>query len=519
MDWVRNAARFSTATNDIHRVESTELSLGRIMQGRIEDVTAVGQAAPAVREQTEQIGRSRSVRDAYRRLYRFMAITDALSISFALLLAYEIRFHLRAPQADTIVLLLVSPLALLVVYGVFHLYDAYRYSAAEEFRRILLAISLVLGAFLFLDFWSKADYSRTWAALSWAFVTVAALSSRRLWHGKITRDKARGKLAFPTLIVGTNAEAQHLSALMQHPSFGFLPIGMIATAAREADQEDLPVLGTVTELREVIRTVGAECVFAASSAITTDEMKHVAKAVRLEGVQVRVTATLPEVLSSRVAVQSLGGVTALSLRPVRLTGTQTVLKRAFDVVVAGLGTILLSPLLLILAAAVKLTSSGPVLYRQTRVGQRGRPFTMLKFRTMQVGADAMIETLRQEHQVDSLMFKMVNDPRVTGVGRRLRKFSLDELPQLINVIKGEMSLVGPRPPLPEEVTRYEDWQFDRLEVPPGISGLWQVSGRSDLSFDDCVRLDLFYIENWSLAYDLYILAKTIPVLVSKRGAY
>ena len=294
---------------------------------------------------------------------------------------------------------------------------------------------------------------------------------------------------------------------------------MIATAAREADQEDLPVLGTVTELREVIRTVGAECVFAASSAITTDEMKHVAKAVRLEGVQVRVTATLPEVLSSRVAVQSLGGVTALSLRPVRLTGTQTVLKRAFDVVVAGLGTILLSPLLLILAAAVKLTSSGPVLYRQTRVGQRGRPFTMLKFRTMQVGADAMIETLRQEHQVDSLMFKMVNDPRVTGVGRRLRKFSLDELPQLINVIKGDMSLVGPRPPLPEEVTRYEDWQFDRLEVPPGISGLWQVSGRSDLSFDDCVRLDLFYIENWSLAYDLYILAKTIPVLVSKRGAY
>ena len=193
-------------------------------------------------------------------------------------------------------------------------------------------------------------------------------------------------------------------------------------------------------------------------------------------------------------------------------------KRAFDVVVAGLGTIIISPLLLVLALAVKVTSPGPVLYRQTRVGQRGRPFTMLKFRTMQVGADAMIESLRREHGVDNLMFKMADDPRVTRIGRVLRKFSLDELPQLINVIKGEMSLVGPRPPLPEEVTRYEDWQFDRLEVPPGISGLWQVSGRSDLSFDDCVRLDLFYIENWSLAYDLYIIAKTLPVLVSRRGA-
>jgi lipopolysaccharide/colanic/teichoic acid biosynthesis glycosyltransferase len=188
-------------------------------------------------------------------------------------------------------------------------------------------------------------------------------------------------------------------------------------------------------------------------------------------------------------------------------------------VVAGLGTLLLSPLLITLALAVKLSTPGPVLYRQPRVGHRGRPFTMLKFRTMHVGADAMVDSLREEHGVQDLMFKLQDDPRVTRVGRVLRKYSLDELPQLINVIRGDMSLVGPRPPLPEEVTRYEDWQFDRLEVPPGISGLWQVSGRSELSFDDCVRLDLFYIENWSLAYDLYILAKTVPVLISQRGAY
>ena len=285
------------------------------------------------------------------------------------------------------------------------------------------------------------------------------------------------------------------------------------------DAPEFPVLGSVAQLREVIREVGAECVFVASSALSAQEMGHVAKAVRLESVEVRITATLPEVLSSRVAVQSLGGVTALSLRPVRLTGTQALVKRIFDVAVAGLSVLVLSPVLAVIAVAVRVSSSGPALYRQTRVGQRGRPFTMLKFRTMLVGSDALVEDLRERFAVEDLMFKMADDPRVTRVGRFLRRWSLDELPQLFNVISGEMSLVGPRPPLPQEVTRYEDWQFDRLEVPPGISGLWQVSGRSDLSFDDCVRLDLFYIENWSLAYDLYILAKTMPVLVSRRGAY
>jgi exopolysaccharide biosynthesis polyprenyl glycosylphosphotransferase len=330
-----------------------------------------------------------------------------------------------------------------------------------------------------------------------------------------------GALAFPTLVVGTNAEARHLVELMQLPSFGFRPIGMVTTEAGdpEVTDADYPVLGSVDELRDVIRELGVECVFVAASALSAREMGFVAKAVRLEGVEVRITATLPEVLSSRVAVQTLGGVTALSLRPVRLTGTQAVVKRAFDVVVASLCVLILSPVMALLAIAVKVTSSGPIFYRHTRVGQRGRPFTMMKFRTMREGADEMVDDLREQRGVDDLMFKLSDDPRVTRMGRFLRKWSLDELPQLFNVIRGEMSLVGPRPPLPREVTHYEDWQFDRLEVPPGISGLWQVSGRSDLSFDDCVRLDLFYIENWSLAYDLYILAKTVPVLISSRGAY
>ncbi|MEO8477663.1 MAG: sugar transferase [Actinomycetota bacterium] len=489
------------------------------MQGRIEDVGVEGRtrslrAAPAVEGET-------SVRGAYRALYRWIALTDVLSVAAALLVGYWARFGwLEMPSGTFALLLLASPIAILCLYAGFHLYDAYRYAPAEEFRRIIFAVSMGVGSILVVSFWSKADYSRLWLAIAWATALFAALASRRLWHGYIHRQRVQGRLSFPTVVVGTNAEAQHLARLMQLPSFGFRAIAMVSTdLAPGIPAGDVPVMGTVADLRDVIRDVGAECVFVAASALSAFEMGYVAKAVRLEGVEVRVTATLPEVLSSRVAVQSLGGVTALSLRPARLTGTQVVIKRAFDIAVAGLGLLLVSPVLATIALAVKLTSPGPVLFRQKRVGHRGRPFTMLKFRTMQVGADRMVDELREQHGVEGLMFKLKDDPRVTAVGRFLRKVSLDELPQLLNVVIGDMSLVGPRPPLPEEVTRYEDWQFDRLEVPPGISGLWQVSGRSDLSFEDCVRLDLFYIENWSLAYDLYILAKTIPVLVSKRGAY
>ncbi|MGZ8631430.1 MAG: sugar transferase [Actinomycetota bacterium] len=496
------------------------------MQREIDDEVNIKTTDASSVRQAPVVDRPSSVRGRYRRFYRLMTITDVVSLVSAFLLAHLVWLKLKWPDPDLLaVLLLAAPLAVLALYSAFHLYDAHRYSPAEEFRRIILAVSLAVATIAVLSFGSKIDPdpSRGWLALSWVFAVVLALVTRRLWHAKIGHERAHGSLSFPTLIVGSNDEAMHLWKLMEAPAFGFRALGMVATqhSAQPADDDDPDpqILGTIAHLREVIRECGAECVFVAASALSTAEMKHVAKAVRLEGVEVRITATLPEVLSSRVAVQSLGGVTALSLQPVRLTGTQAALKRAFDVTLAGLGIMVLAPVFGVVAIAVRLSSPGPVLYRQTRVGHRGRPFTMLKFRTMKVGAHELVEELRATHGVEDFLFKLEHDPRVTSVGRVLRKYSLDELPQLINVVRGEMSLVGPRPPLPEEVKRYEDWQFDRLEVPPGCSGLWQVSGRSDLSFDDCVRLDLFYIENWSLAYDLYILAKTVPALLSNRGAY
>ncbi len=248
-------------------------------------------------------------------------------------------------------------------------------------------------------------------------------------------------------------------------------------------------------------------------------MAQVSKAARRTGIEVRVTANVQEVLSSRVAAHPLGGLMAFALKPVRLSGFQALAKRSFDLSVTVLSSLILLPVFGAVALAVKLTSRGPVFFRQQRVGYHGRPFEIMKFRTMVVDAEDRLEDLLHMNEATGPLFKMKNDPRVTGVGRFLRKLSLDELPQLFNVIKGDMSLVGPRPPLPREVTQYEEWMMARLEVRPGITGLWQVSGRSELPFEDYVRLDLFYIENWSLAYDLFILAKTIPTLATARGAH
>lgn len=493
------------------------------MQGRYEDIAA--REAPA-RAFVQAVDRGPSVRAQYRRISRKMAVTDAVSIMVALQLAYWTWLGFHWPHTAFLIALSGVPILMLVIYASLHLYDLLRMTPAEEFRRLLLAVSLGIGGVLALAFWSKTEYSRGWLGWSWLFAIVAALTSRRVWHAYIGRQRASGRLSFPTLVVGTNEEARRLVRMMGVPSFGFRPLGLVATEQPSPDESrspdsvgDIPVLGNITELRELIRAVGAECVFVAATALSSGAMDHVAKAVRLEGVEVRVTATLPEVLSSRVAVQTLHGVATLALRPVRLSGPQAAAKRVFDVVLASLATIVLSPVMLVIAIAIRATSSGPALYRQERVGQRGRPFTMLKFRTMVRNADEAVEHLRELHGVQGVMFKLEDDPRVTSLGRRLRRWSLDELPQLFNVIRGQMSFVGPRPPLPAEVSRYDDWQFDRLEVPPGMTGLWQVSGRSDLAFEDAVRLDLFYIENWSLTYDLYIVGKTIPVLISRRGAY
>jgi exopolysaccharide biosynthesis polyprenyl glycosylphosphotransferase len=475
----------------------------------------------------------------YRWLYRAMGATDVASVATALVAAALLGHSGHVGTIGLIAMAVISPLLVLPIFVGLRLYAIHQLAPAEEFRRVILGVSVVVMALFTVSAWT-GSLSRTWMGIA-ALLSVALLVfSRRIWHFYLFKARQQGKLTFRTVVVGTNDEANRLREVLSTGPFGFQPVGFIETwigkerratpriyhhpqpewqQATTRKLPELPVLGTMEGLRRVIRETSAECVFVASSAVRVDHMTHLAKLARQEGVEFRVTSCLPEVLSTRLAVQPLGGVMALSVKPVRLTGTQAAAKRAFDLVAASLGLLVSAPLWAAIALAIKVTSPGPVLFKQARVGRRGREFKVYKFRTMVRGAEAMLEDVRDQNEADGPLFKLKTDPRVTRVGAWLRRWSLDEVPQLLNVVRGEMSLVGPRPPLPDEVAEYEDWHLDRLEVHPGMTGLWQVKGRSDVSFDEYVRLDLFYIENWSLAYDLFILLTTAKAVLSRKGAY
>jgi exopolysaccharide biosynthesis polyprenyl glycosylphosphotransferase len=461
---------------------------------------------------------SRVARD-YRRVAIWMALCDGLAILLALSLAYLARFGTGATNRKFLIAVVLIPPAWIAIMAAFRLYGAYRLAPAEEFRRVIYAVAVGMVAIVIGSYWFKADLSREWVGLSWAFATIFVLAERRFWRWVVWRNHSRGRLTFKTLVVGTNDEARHLVRVMRATPLGYDPVGFVTTGSAAGEDLALPVVAGVDDMRGAIRDAAAGCVFVASSALRPEDMRAVTKSARLEGVEVRVSANLPEMLSHRFEAQPIGGLMAFSMWPVRLTGSQAVAKRSFDLVAGSVLFVLALPLWGAAALAVKTTSRGRATFRQTRIGLRGREFTLLKLRTMVDGAESRREEMEPANQAAAPLFKVRDDSRITKVGRFLRRWSIDEVPQLLNVLRGDMSLVGPRPPLPAEVARYEEWHRDRLEVRPGITGLWQVSGRSDLSFDDYVRLDLFYIENWSLAYDLFLLAKTLPAVIMGRGAF
>ncbi|MBI4261132.1 MAG: sugar transferase [Actinobacteria bacterium] len=468
------------------------------------------------------LGRASADRDARRR-YRAIGAgilaSDGLALLGALSLTHVLRFGLRPPGAGQALLAIVGLPIWIVIFRSVHLHAPHRLAPPEEFRRAIAASSMGMLIVLLTGSWSRLETPGRWIAVAWALALLFELVGRWGWRRFTGRLRADGRLAVRTLIVGTNDEAIRIARDLGRPGLGFSPIGHVAESLPAEVTGDLPVVGTVERLRAAIREQQAECVFVAATGLGLPSMRTVARDARYEGVELLVSSRLPEMIPTRLTVLPVGQDLALSLRMVELSRGQAILKRAFDLVVASVGLILVMPLWAVIAAAIRLDSPGPVLYRQERLGRAGEPFRMYKFRTMCVGAEELKEELGDSNRADGPLFKVPDDPRVTRAGRWLRRRSLDELPQLLNVVRGEMSLVGPRPPLREEVDQYEDWHLGRLDVAPGMTGLWQVSGRSDLTFDEYVRLDLFYIENWSLAYDLYVLAKTIPAVVSGRGSY
>jgi exopolysaccharide biosynthesis polyprenyl glycosylphosphotransferase len=279
------------------------------------------------------------------------------------------------------------------------------------------------------------------------------------------------------------------------------------------------VLGVASELEAVLRSVPVGEVFIANNNLLhAEEMQAAIKVCERFGVPFATPAYMFRLERARPLSAHGIGDGYIHYQSVQSKPTQMALKRAFDILSSGVALWLLSPLLIGVALMIKLTSRGPVLFRQVRVGMHGRPFRMLKFRTMVENAESLKETLAAKNEMDGPVFKMKRDPRITSIGRFLRKFSIDELPQLVNVLRGDMSVVGPRPPVPNEVARYEPWQRRRLSVRPGLTCIWQVSGRNEISFEQWMFMDLQYIDHWTFSNDIGLILKTLPVVLTGRGA-
>ncbi len=347
---------------------------------------------------------------------------------------------------------------------------------------------------------------------------TAYISAMRYAHTRVTGWLlAKAGYRRRALLVGSGGQIEAVAHALAGPAQTIDVVGYISLSPRP--NNGLRSLGRLGDLKQILITSRIQEVIIADPDFPQDQAVELVDLCHRRGVTVQVAPSTMEILIDRAEFVPGQTVPLFRLRPPVFEGIDYALKRSFDLVVAGATLLLLSPALLVIAVAVKLSSRGPVIYRSTRPGIGGRPFACLKFRTMRERADQTQADLESFNEQSGALFKIRDDPRLTNVGRILRRFSLDELPQLVNVIRGEMSLVGPRPLPLRDFERLEEWHKKRYLVLPGLTGLWQVSGRSELDFDDLVRLDFLYLEQWSIFLDMSILVKTIPAVLSRRGAF
>jgi exopolysaccharide biosynthesis polyprenyl glycosylphosphotransferase len=395
-------------------------------------------------------------------------------------------------------------------------------TGSDEYRRVGRAGVVLLAAAGFISYAARLDLSRALVAVAIPVLTAVTLVGRFAVRRQLRRLWAEGRCTRRVLLVGRGGAVLGLAAQLARERYAGLEV--VAACVTEGDrarvsEASLPV-GGLDAVIDMARRHGVDTVAVTSSSETAAEyLRRLSWQLEGTGIELLVAPGLVEVAGPRLHIRPLEGLPLLSVEQPRFEGWRRVVKGAVDRLVAAVLLVLFAPVLLAAAVAVRLSSPGPVLYRQERIGLGGRSFTMFKFRSMVVDATARRDSLRAQNVSDGLLFKIRNDPRVTPVGRWLRRYSLDELPQLFNVLNGSMSLVGPRPPLPDEVARYDSSVSRRLLVKPGLTGLWQISGRSDLPWEEAVRLDLRYVENWSLALDALILWKTGRAVLGGSGAY
>lgn len=388
-------------------------------------------------------------------------------------------------------------------------------TGSQEYVRIADASFRLFGTVAIIAFLTQIDVARGYLLISLPLGILVLIFTRWMWRRWLIVQRSTGKYSANVLLVGSLASVTQLAReFARTPSAGYRVVGACVPNGKIADVipgTDIPVMGHVGDVTSALDATGADTVAITSADdLPADKVKQISWSLEAGKQHLVLAPSIIDIAGPRLHTRPVAGLPLIHVETPKFSRGQSFLKRSVDLVSASIGVVLLSPLLLFLMITVRLTSDGPVFFRQTRVGFRGREFTMIKFRSMVVNAEELLQELaaQQRDAGNEVLFKMKNDPRVTRIGRIMRKFSLDELPQLFNVIGGSMSLVGPRPPLPSEVALYADHVHRRFLAKPGITGLWQVSGRSSLSWEESVRLDLSYVENWTLLGDFVILGKT-----------
>jgi exopolysaccharide biosynthesis polyprenyl glycosylphosphotransferase len=391
---------------------------------------------------------------------------------------------------------------------------------SEEFRRLVTANLWGVGFIVAAGFATKNHLlSRLWVALIFVSTTVVLVISRGIARRVFAWMREQGYCSRPVVIVGTGVDALAvLHTTQRHPELGYKVVALTGDDDI-GERGGVRVLGGTNDTLRVIEETGAVGAILSVPSLDPRDVNVLTRRLSKAGHHVTLSPALHDIDITRTRPQEIDGRLMIYVEPTGLSGWRQVCKRTFDIAVAGVVLLLSSLVLLLAALAIKLTSRGPVLFSQVRVGREGCEFPIYKLRTMVVDAEQLLPGLMDRNEADGPLFKMSNDPRVTRVGRILRKTSIDELPQLWNVLRGDMSIVGPRPALPREAEHWTPELHERLHVLPGITGMWQVSGRSDADFEQYQRLDLYYVDNWSLWRDLSIVGRTFGVVLFGKGAH
>ncbi|MDV8146993.1 sugar transferase [Arthrobacter sp. B10-11] len=401
-------------------------------------------------------------------------------------------------------------------------------SGSEEYKRVIASSAWLFGFVAVFSYALRIDTARGFVGLAFPAGAMGLLAARWLVRQHLSLERKHGKSSSRVLIIGGPFSAAHLvQSLRSAPEAGYLPVAAhlpgAMTDTGRVPGSSVPVTGVETDFQSILSVIldtNVDAVaISAGVNMHPQDLRRLGWELAARDIGMILAPALTDVAGPRIHTQPVAGLPLIHVSTPKLTGGKKVAKRAFDITIAGLLVALLAPVFITLAVLIRFTDSGPVFYRQERIGLRGTTFHMLKFRSMKVDADSQLRALLEaQGSTDKPLFKIENDPRITPLGRVLRKYSLDELPQLLNVLGGSMSLVGPRPQREGEVALYDDAAHRRLYVSPGMSGLWQVSGRSNLSWEESIRLDLYYVENWSLMGDVVILFKTFKAVFASTGA-